>query len=96
MVSGINPQKMLPAGGLVAVPFFFFFSLHNEQLILAWRFGKGEITGRKETDESCLPGKCSWAWRVPPLSPSQSRGLIVGGLGGHSITICRVTFPGKP
>ena len=55
-VSGINPQKMLPAGGLVAVP-FFFFSLHNEQLILAWRFGKGEITGRKETDESCLPGK---------------------------------------
>lgn len=23
MVSGINPQKMLPAGGLVAVPFFF-------------------------------------------------------------------------
>lgn len=75
---------------------FFFFSLHNEQLILAWRFGKGEITGRRETDESCLPGKCSWAWRVPPLSPSQSRGLIVGGLGGHSITICRVTFPGKP
>ena len=77
--------------------FFFFFPRHNEQLILAWRFGKGEITDRKETDESCLPGKCSWARRVPPLSPSQSRGLKVGGLGGHSITIrCRVTFPGKP
>lgn len=94
-VSGINPQKMLPAGGLVAVP-FFFFPLHNEQLILAWRFGKGEITGRKETDESCLPGKWSWARRVPPLSPSQSRGLIVGGLRGYSMTIHRVTFPGKP
>lgn len=76
--------------------FFFFFSLHNEQLILAWRFGKGEITGRKETDESCLPGKWSWARRVPPLSPSQSRGLIVGGLRGYSMTIHRVTFPGKP
>lgn len=73
-----------------------FSALHNEQFILACRFGGEEITGREETDESCLLGKCFWARRVPPLSPSQSRGLTVGALGGNSITICRVTFLRKP
>lgn len=82
-VLGINPQKLLPARGFVAVP---FFALHNEHCILAYKSGGEKDQVRRGPGESHLPGTgfCTGRESLTLVSQAVQVTLRVGA-GGDSL-----------